>query len=176
MKSFTVVDIIDLSYFCKYVDRTKVKKYIKIKTDDYSNLIENINWNELSKHHYLSEDFMFRYQIYLSWPEILRYQKLSHEFLRNQLGKVYLHKELVSRYQLLSEAAMDEFAELLDWNLISYFQIMSEDFMEKHAHRLNWNTIFSSGKYLSKNFREKNLHRVRTELDGHEDGGFDVVG
>lgn len=176
MKSFTAVDFVDLSYFYKYVDQTKLSKKIRIKSEDYTNLIENINWNELSKHHYLSEDFMIHYQIYLSWPEILRHQKLSHEFLRNQLGKVYLHKELVSRYQTLSEAAMDEFADLLDWNLLSYFQRMSEDFMEKHAHRLNWNTIFSSGKYLSKNFSEKNSHRVSTELDRYKDGGFDVVG
>lgn len=172
MESFTTVDFTDLSCLYQYVDKTKINNIVSIKTADYINLIDNMNWKALSSHRYLSEKLMFQFQTYLSWIEIFTCQRLSHEFMRNQLGKIYRYKEIVSKFQILTEEAMTEFAELLDWNLLSQYQNMSEEFIEKNVQRVNWNVILKRQR-LSKKFLDKHKHRAKIDLSDEE--GYDEV-
>lgn len=102
---------------------------------------------------------MYRYAEYLDWKLIFQHQILSDEFLRNNLSKVYKNKEVVSRYQHLTEGLMREFDYLLDWNILSIYQKMSEPFIEKFQDKVNWEYIFKH-QQLTEEFKIKFKHML----------------
>uniref|UniRef100_A0A8D9E3B1 Uncharacterized protein n=1 Tax=Cacopsylla melanoneura TaxID=428564 RepID=A0A8D9E3B1_9HEMI len=130
---------------------------------DLNLLLHNVNWSNISKHFLLTEGFMYRYGEYLDWKLIFEHQILSQEFLRNNTSKLYKYKEVVSRYQLLSEAMMREFDYLLDWNILSVYQKMSEPFIEQFQDKVNWEYIFEH-QQLSEEFKNKFKNKI-PELD-----------
>lgn len=149
----------DWQLFSQY-NTSSVDK-LSSKPKNQKNLLQNVNWNDISKHFLLTEGFMYRYQEYLDWKLIFRYQILSHEFLRNNLSKVYKYEDIVSRYQHLTENMIREFDYFLDWNIPSKYKKLSESFIKEFRHKLDWESI-KNYQELSKDFIEKNLS---TQLD-----------
>lgn len=176
MESYESVSIKDLVCLCFYAEKfEKVETLIKLDPNDLNNILKQIDWVLLSRHQYLSEPFIIRFEEHLSWLDIMKFQRLSLDFIRNNLSKVYRYKDIVSKYQILTEETMDEFANLLNWYLLSKYQTMSEEFIEKHAHKVDWNAIFKY-KSLTKMFKEKHKHKITDDSADDTDEGQDVVG
>lgn len=127
-------------------------------------LLHNVNWDSISKHFLLSEGFMYRYSEYLNWSLIFQHQILSHEFLRNNLSKLYRNKGIVSRYQHLSEMMIREFDYLLDWNILSAYQKLSEPFIEEFKEKVDWDNILSYQE-LTEEFKKKHSYRLNCNND-----------
>jgi len=72
---------------------------------------DDINWERVSKHKHLSEEFMEKFKDKLDW-------------------------NLISEHQVLSEKAMEDFKGLLNWKVIKMHQKLSPDFAEKHKELL----------------------------------------
>lgn len=149
----------DWSILSQYSTSSKNGENQKPKTFNNLNLLlHNVNWNNISKHFLLSEGFMYRYSEYLNWSLIFQHQILSHEFLRNNLSKLYKNKEVVSRYQHLSEYMIRELDYLLDWKILSAYQKLSETFIEEFKDKVDWENILAYQE-LTEEFKEK--HRVK---------------
>ena len=72
---------------------------------------DDVNWERISKHKNLSEDFMSQFKDKLDW-------------------------NLISEHQILSEKALEDFKDLLNWKVIKMHQKLSESFVEKHKDLL----------------------------------------
>ena len=64
------------------------------------------DWETLSEHRGLTEDFIREFQFLVDWDIISKYQRLSEDFIR-------------------------EFAHKVDWENISAHQHLSEDFIRE---------------------------------------------
>lgn len=158
MSPTEVVDFSELIILLSYTDKQNIN-HVHIDSNNLNVIKKNIDWVKLSRHFKLSEDFLTRYARELSWVDVWKYQRVSHEFLRNNLSKMYLNRETVSAFQHLTELMMNEFADLLNWDLLSKYQKMSETFIERNAHRVNWENIFLY-QHLSREFKERHQGRV----------------
>jgi len=110
------------------------------------------NWETLSHHQKLSENFIRNHKELLDWEGISSSQKLSLGFLWE--FKDYIKFPAISRKQKLSEKFITEFQNVLDWEFISY-QKLSESFILKHFDKLNSYIISRCQNHLSKEFLEK---------------------
>lgn len=63
------------------------------------------------------------------------------------------------KFDVLSEAFMEEHADELDWEGISEWQKLSEDFIERYADQVDWDWI-SSCQELSEWFIERHADRL----------------
>jgi len=68
------------------------------------------------------------------WEEISKYQKLSEAFIEKYADKV--DWTLISKYQKLSEPFIEKYADKVDWGEISEYQELSEPFIEKFEDKL----------------------------------------
>lgn len=107
------------------------------------------NWDFLSEHSGLTEDFIREFKDKLDWGCISIFQHLSENFIREFADK--MDWDLISKYQHLSEDFIREFKDNVDWDYISEDQHLSEDFMREFADRVNWYWI-SGYQPLSENF------------------------
>jgi hypothetical protein len=66
------------------------KRLIREKIDSYKKIVDMYNgdWYLISKHQYLTEDFMIYYSSCLYWSFITQYQKLSPDFIRRFQSKL----------------------------------------------------------------------------------------
>ena len=71
--------------------------------------------------------------------------------------------EKLVKFDVLSEAFMEEYADKLDWKMISKYQKLSEKFIERHADKVNWYEI-SIHQELSEAFIEKYADKVHWRL------------
>jgi len=80
--------------------------------NDYNNNYSNIiipQWGSICKNYILTEEFIEKYDKYLSWPFISEYQKLSEDFIRKMKDKVYWY--CIFKYQDLSIDFIEEMQE-----------------------------------------------------------------
>lgn len=138
-----------------------------------------LNWDMLSVHYDFTVDMLRMYQHRVMWSAVLRRQRFDEEFLREMKSHFAEAWTTVSRYQVLSEDFVHEFAERLDWEhvltyqtlsqrflaehskyytedcwrLISRYQQLSEDFIQQHASKVDWNNVARyqrvSGRFLT---------------------------
>ena len=104
---------------------------------DYKDIITNKQWEDISKHQKLSEDFIREFQDKVCWLLISKYQKLSESFIR-------------------------EFQHKVDWVFISVYQKLSNEFIEEFKDRLDLNRIKDSWHY--KTTEEKKQAVIDTGL------------
>lgn len=141
--------------------------------------MKEINWNYISEHELLTEDFMEENASRLNWKVISRVQTLSELFIRkhielvdmdkilqNQklsLGFIETHKHRTDFWYYLSfnpyltEEILETFSEKWRWDMLVDFVPLSESFIEKHQNKLDWtewNSIFRKQK-LSLSFVQK---------------------
>lgn len=173
MAPMEVVGFSELTTLLSYADKQIINN-VHIDSGNLNTIKKSIDWIKLSRHFKLTENFLTKYQRELSWIDLWKYQRVSHEFLRNNLSKMYLHRDIVSAFQHLTELIMDEFADLLNWDILSKYQQMSEAFVEKNAHRVNWENIFLH-QHLSREFREKHKDRVEASVLENIEAGIDEV-
>ena len=107
------------------------------------------NWESLSTHQNLTENFIRKFADFVNWGNISIYQHLSEDFIREFANEV--EWECISECQHLSEAFIREFKDRVCWYDISTYQRLSEDFIREFKDRVDWDWI---AKYqrLSKNF------------------------
>jgi len=94
------------------------------------------NWTDISKHQYLSEDFMIEFDVYLNWVEISKYQKLSENFIDK-------HVERINFYYLMCNRLIDDnyLIKLQDW--------VSEDFIKYvKVNESHINCVYRSEKFI----------------------------
>ena len=115
----------------------------------YTNCIENVNWEYISKHHTLNEDFMRKYHDRLDWLYISTCQKLSEDFIREFAHLVDWYS--ISKYQNLGIDFLREFKDRVNWRNITMYQIKNYDFIKEFQKYLDWSKI-SDYHFLSEEF------------------------
>ena len=118
------------------------------------------DWETLSEHRGLTEDFIREFADNVWWGNISEYQHLSEDFIREFKDRIDWF--YISQYQHLSEDFIREFQDKVDWYWISSNQHLSEDFIREFADRVNWGCI-SEYQRLSYKFIEE----FKDKLDMH---------
>ena len=75
----------------------------------------NNNWEKISQHATLSEDFIREYQDKVLWWLITYNQELSEDFIRE--FQDYVDWYGICQYQNISEGFIREFQDKVSWNL-----------------------------------------------------------
>ena len=127
---------------------------------NYRGIITKKQWEDISKHQKLSEDFIREFQDKVYWGYISMFQKLSEDFIREFQDKVYWYN--ISTYQKLSESFIRDFQDKVDWYFISKHQKLSNEFIDEFKDRLNLNKIEDSWHY--KTTEEKKQAVIATGL------------
>ncbi|QXN70562.1 putative oligoendopeptidase F [Bacillus phage vB_BspM_AgentSmith] len=104
-----------------------------------------VNWDNVSYHQTLSEEFIREFQTKLDWYGISFNQKLSEEFIREFQDKVNWRG--VSYRQSLSEEFIREFQDKVNWEQVSQQQTLSEEFIREFQDKLNLEIIFTVQDY-----------------------------
>ena len=101
------------------------------------------NWDSLSKHRGLTEEFIRGFKYEVDWFSISAYQRLSEGFIR-------------------------EFKNWVNWCLISQYQRLSDEFIEEFEDKVYMNVIADSWHY--KSVEEKKKAVIDTGLyECHDD-------
>lgn len=103
--------------------------------DDFFELYYNkINWEKVAIRP-LTENFMRKFDKYIHFPMISKYQKLSEQFIYDYINK--LDSFDISTYQKMSEGLMDTISLFLNWQKISERQKLSETFIRKYINYID---------------------------------------
>jgi hypothetical protein len=95
---------------------------------------KNTNWEEISFHYKLSEDFIRKHKDKVNWYYVSGSQELSESFIREFQDKVFW--SYISSEQKLSENFIREFQNKVDWLCIFAYQKISEDFKKEFKYKL----------------------------------------
>ena len=115
-----------------------IEEFNKLLGTDYKAL-GNVDWQYISHHHHLSDDFIREFKDKVDWDYISRYQKLSEDFIRE--FQDVINWGYVSAYQKLSEPFIREFQDKVDWSWVSEYQKLSEDFIREFQDKVYWACI-----------------------------------
>ena len=139
-----------------------------------------IDWNSVSRHQILNEEFIEKYSDKLSWFFINRYQTLSEEFINNHSDKLKwiwtismqtLSEEFINNHSdkfeikninkntRLSEEFINKHKDEVNWNVISKFYNLSEKFINKYIDNINWYELSNN-----KNINVKILKKYKDKL------------
>ena len=129
-----------------------ILKEYKVKSFD--ELTES-NWNYISSHQKLSEEFIEKFSDKVYWNYISQYQKLSEKFIKKYENKV--NWDRISYSQKLSEKFIEKYENKVNWGWISYNQKLSEKFIQKYSDKINI-------EIQEKNFQEKTLEEKLKEI------------
>jgi hypothetical protein len=110
------------------------KKLIAIDPDS----LFGLDWENLIRHHYVSEDVLRSYadRLDLCWGVICSSQKLSESFMRDFSDK--LHWDDICSYNELSEEFIFDFKDRVNWSILSMKKEFSLDFLEKLKDKIKW--------------------------------------
>jgi len=100
----------------------EIFKFQKLSEGFIEELIKDsisINWNIISIHQELSEEFIHEYRVLLNWDHISQYQKLSEKFIEEHKGRVRWYIVLI--YQDLSVEFKVKYKEFFN-NIIKELQ------------------------------------------------------
>ena len=137
---------------------------MKIEDNIYNELLELVNWNEISKNKELSDEFILEYKDKLNFELLCDSIKLSEDMIR-QLDE-YVDWNIISKYykpftaefyiqykdklnwfnvcnnnRCLSESVIEECSEFMDWCALSECVKLTEDFVRKHEDKISWNNL-----------------------------------
>ncbi len=96
-------------------------------------------WFNISTFQNLSEDFIQRYNGYVSWNIISSCQILSENFIIKHRKSV--NWQCISKSQKLSEKFIKAYIDKIDFILISRYQQLSMDFILKYENKLDMTYI-----------------------------------
>ena len=135
-----------------YQDWESVSKHKSLTEDFIREFADEVNWSCISANQHLSEEFIREFADELDWVGISLYQRLSEDFIREFKDEVGWY--CVSKYHRLSEDFIREFADRLNWDTISIHQHLSEDFIREFSDKVKWDWI-AKFQRLSKEFIEE---------------------
>lgn len=117
-------------------NNNKFKELIKTNKD-YSSYLKScidINYTEVSATRGLSMDFILEFLPHLNLEMLVRFQKLSEEFLESNSDN--LRWDLIAVHQDLNEDFIRKHQEKWKWSLISLYQELSTTFKEEFKDKL----------------------------------------
>lgn len=129
-----------------------ISKHQKLSEDFIREFQDKVDWWYISSHENLSEIFICEFQNKMNWCTISACQKLSESFIREFQDKV--DWEWISKYQKLSENFIREFKNYVYWYCISKYQKLSEGFIREFKYKVSWYCI-SKYQKLSNEFIEE---------------------
>lgn len=92
-----------------------------------------LNWKLLSKNYEFSTDMLRMFQHRVYWPVLLKRQKLNESLLREMVPNFDNDSwTIISRYQVLSESFISDFASKLDWEYIIMYQSVTGRFLRDY--------------------------------------------
>jgi len=98
------------------------------------------NWEKISQHHHLTEEFIRNHKDKVVWTDISFYQNLSENFIREFQDKVKWN--IISHSQILSEEFIEEFKNEIDWETFTCNRFMTEDLARKYKDKINWANLY----------------------------------
>ena len=145
-----------------YLYLSENKLYPKCRKLDFKSL----NTNQISQIKFLNYDLIEKYSDLLNWRILTSIHKLDIEFLRRFKHKVdwkeishtmtfirindyqmfrefphHLDWVLISRWDFICEAFIDEFHDKLDWDILCSSQGLTEFLLQKYSHLLQWKSL-----------------------------------
>ncbi len=140
---------------------------MKTLTKGYQTYITNhpdkVNWNNVSAHYTLPEEFMDRWAQRLNWMLLSHYQELSMDFIDRHASQ--LDWDYVTIRQELSEAFMDHWCDELDWGYVSRCQHLSEEFIMQHLHLLDLDAIHQRYPEVYENYNLNLVQALNPDQD-----------
>lgn len=132
-----------------------LKNLLESNTDP--NLLESIFWADLYINGDISIDILKRVREYVDWYYLSEannhFYKFTIDFLEEFQEELYW--DLISRYQVLEEDAIERFEDRLDFKEISASgQTFSTDFIRKYKDHLDWYWI-SKNQELTNEFKKE---------------------
>lgn len=100
-----------------------------------------LDWNMVSKYQILSEEFIEKYEDKWDWNKICSYQTLSEKFIRKHFNDFNesCWAEIASRRKNnLSEEFIREFSDLLQMDFIGECQAISKNFLREFADKISY--------------------------------------
>lgn len=102
----------------------------------------HINWHELSKSPYFSEELIDKYLYFVDWQEVSCRTDLSEQFLDKWKDRIDWENYLTYNSPELSSEFI--FSHNINWNLISYHASrLSETFIREYKDYINWDAVSS---------------------------------
>lgn len=116
-----------------------------------------LDWDYISYHETLSEDFIENNLNNLNWKFISFKQNLSESFIEKHLNKIDWVG--INHMNPLSEDFIERYSDKIFWPTIAVRQNLSEKFIQKYIKRLGWRNVCPY-QNLSEEFLENNLHQI----------------
>lgn len=132
---------------------------------NYTSLSE-VDWEEISIHRKLSEDFIREFKDEVHWTYISAFQNLSENFIRE--FQDYVDWCNISEFQTLSESFIREFQDKVNWFSISTYQKLSENFIREFQDKVYWDCI-SQSQTLSEDFIQEFKELMIEDNDNDND-------
>jgi hypothetical protein len=131
----------------------EVRKFLlnDLGFDKNEDEITKKEWDRISIHPFLTEEYVFLFKNKLNCSLVLDYHNFSEDFLRKLIDDSFCDWLSLSSSQKLSESFIRDFEDKVDWKHISYCQMLSEDFIREFKDRVNWHNI-SCSQALSESF------------------------
>jgi len=128
--------------------------------------IASVAWASVSRHNFLSQEFIIKFIDHLDLVDLKYDQHLSAEtveaILPTLLKEPYTTIATLSRRWPLTEKTISKNADEVDWRFISRNSKLSEEFIEKHKDKVIWKEINFS-QDLSLGFRKKYSRFLESE-------------
>lgn len=161
-----------IRYNQRWIEHHQKRKDIVNKEplpDEIKNKIHcrRVKWDKLAMNYKLSDEFIAEFTCELEMGSLIKYQKLSVEFLRKNWHSFSREgKSKISQYQNLSEDFMREFFDELDMEKISQYQNLSEGFLWEFSYRKNRNVLdVREGVAIYQNISKAYIRHFTNKLD-----------
>ena len=148
-----------IKLYSKYRSRVNwASIYNHVLSEDFMRHFQTeIHWDKISQKQKIPEDLIIEFSDKLmDWLNILRYQKLSENFLRQLYRKFTQNIPFISSYHMigLSEEKYRKYVFRDFWSIISMYQKLSEDFIREFQDEVCWKSIYDF-QILSKEFYDE---------------------
>lgn len=145
---------IELDTFDYLIDWTTIFKEIKFEEKILIKLENFLQWNHVAIYQDLTPYFIDRYTLIerlspLNWKLVLKFQKLSDEYLEKNLYR--LDFKMLSYNRYTSENFIEKYKDKFFWKILCANRKLSERFMNCNKALLKWN-IITIHQDLSENF------------------------
>lgn len=138
-----------------------ISKHFKLSEEFMRKYSDKLNWMNLCIYQFMSVNFMREFIIHLKFPFLAFYQVLDFEFLKDYAPRLKWNH--VSRHQHLTEDMIRYFQHRVDWDNISTYQKLSEEFIIEYNEQVNWKYV-SEYQALSEKFIEQYKNKLDLDL------------
>jgi hypothetical protein len=153
-----ILNIINNKTFNEKANWYAICRYQKLPEYLIMEFIDKIHWKNTLEHQTLSCSFIRKifnsiYRNKLNWDLISEHQNLNEEFIID--FQYFIKWESISIHQVLSESCIEMFKDKVSWTYISQYQKLSLKFIKKYHDMVDWNCIIIYQKCGTKYFINK---------------------